>query len=89
MYVEDIKEGLFSEAEIASKVTGLMKAFTEKNKVLVLVHLKAGVQHSKNLEKKILESIHKYLSIEVEIQLISYYEFHDAIELNYEKKFGS
>jgi phenylacetate-CoA ligase len=89
LHIEDIKEGLFSDSEVGSKVTGLIKIQSNKDKIYVMVHLKNGILNDTNLKKKIRNAIHTYLLFEVEIQLISYNEFPDAIELNYERKMGS
>jgi phenylacetate-CoA ligase len=89
LYVEDIKEGLFSDHEVASNVTGLIKVQIDKDKITVLVHLKDKVQNDINFKNKIRSAMHKYLTCEIEMRIIPYYEFLDAIELNYEKKLGS
>jgi phenylacetate-CoA ligase len=89
LHIEDLKEGLFSNHEVALNVTGLIKIQGEKDNMIVMVHMKEGVRHNPNLEKKIHASIHKYLPFEIKVKTIRFSEFPGAMELNYEKKLGS
>lgn len=88
LHVNDLKEGLFCDHEVASNVTGLLKLEEKQDNMSVLVHLKNGIQPDQNLKKKIHSAIHTYLPFEIRVKLMRYGEFPGAVELNYEKKLG-
>ena len=86
IYLEDIREGLFSEKDVASCVTGLIRLIYDKDKPHVEVQLKEAIRNSKNLEERIKKAIHSFLPVEVYVNILSCHEFPGGTELNYERK---
>lgn len=89
IHMEDIKEGLFNDPEVAQNITGLIKVLNEENEITVLIHLERGIKNSDSLRNKIVKAAHNYLSTELNVLVKSYNDFPSALELNYEKKLGS
>ncbi|MBA7519556.1 hypothetical protein ES705_11635 [subsurface metagenome] len=86
IYIEDIKEKLYSDFEVASSITGLFTLKTSDDRLLLKIHLKENIQKSKNLDKKIYPIVNDHSPIEIEVQTYNYNEFLNGLELNYEKK---
>lgn len=86
MYLEDVREGLFSDREVASSVTGLIRLAYEKDIPQVDVQLNKNFHKNKNLEERIRRAIHSYLPVEIYVNTLSYFEFPGGTELSYERK---
>lgn len=85
-YLEDIKEGLFSNPEVASAITGLIKVETGDRTAKVLVHLKKGIKHSAALQNLTKTTLSDYLQFEIDAYLQDYEKFSGNLELSYEHK---
>jgi len=84
--LEDIKEGLYTDFEVAENITGLVQIKNEDHKVILNIQLKRDKTNNKNLEKKIISAVHIYLSSEVDVKIFEYYNLPGGTELNYEQK---
>jgi phenylacetate-CoA ligase len=86
IYLEDIKEGLYTNFEVAENITGLIQVKNEDNNITIKVQLQKGRIPNKNLDKKIQSAVHSYLSCEVVVEILNYFDFPEGTELNYERK---
>jgi phenylacetate-CoA ligase len=86
IFQEDIKEGLYNDFEVAENITGLIQVKNEDYKISVKVQLQKDRTAGKNLEKKIQSAVHTYLSSEVDVRPMNYFDFPEGTELNYERK---
>jgi phenylacetate-CoA ligase len=86
IYREDIKEGLYTDFEVADNITGLIQVKNEDNIISVNLQLKKDRISGKNLEKKIRSAVHSYLTSEVEVNIFKYFDFPEGTELSYERK---
>lgn len=86
LFLEDIKEGLFSDSELANCITGLAGLKAINGVPQIQVHLKNGIKKNTSLNRKAEEAANIFLPIQTNVKLIEYYSLPDAVELNYEKK---
>lgn len=84
--LEAVKEGLFSDHQVASEISGLVGLEAGKSRPVIKVHLKKGVTKNRQIKTRVAEASHQYLHDGAEIQLFSYDEPGSAVDLNYEKK---
>jgi len=86
LHIEDIKEALFLNNEIAASVTGLLKAELTDGNLLVHLHLKEKLKPETALKKTAEKEISDFLQFPVSVKLYSYNNFPKALELSYEHK---
>ncbi len=86
LYIEDIKEKLYSDFLVTSSITGLLRIKPHEKRIQLSIHLKNKIQKNKSLEMKIYHLMNDHFSNEIEVKLFNYNEFLDGLELNYEKK---
>jgi len=84
--IEDIKEKLYLDYEIASSITGLIVVRTFKTHLQLSVQLKDKVKKTSILKGKIFQITNDHFPNEIEVKVFNYYEQLNKLELNYEKK---
>jgi phenylacetate-CoA ligase len=84
--LEDIKEGLYSDFDVADSITGLFNVNNDHNKIGITIQLKKDRYPDKILEQKIFNALHTYIDAEIVIKALKYFEFPEGTELNYERK---
>lgn len=86
VYIEDLKESLYSDKEVAASVTGLIKFDPEKESPQLLVHLKKGMKVSRKLTEKLDIAIQSGCTVPLKVEFKAYHDFPDALSLSYEQK---
>lgn len=84
---EEIKEGLYSDFEVAAITTGYFKMKQKDNKGIIEIQLKKGVSPTSQLQHKITKATLKYVDCDLEILIYPYQTFPYGMELDYERKF--
>jgi phenylacetate-CoA ligase len=89
IYLEDIKEGLYSNFEVASKITGLLSLRINAGNAELWIQLRNETQNTEELQKKIIYAVHSFLPIEINVIVFEYHKFPHALEINYERKLSA
>jgi phenylacetate-CoA ligase len=89
LYMEDIKEGIYSDFDVAASITGLLSLKINSDDCELWVQLKSNIQKVESLGKKIKEAVHSYLSFEIKVHIFEYKEFPKGLEINYERKLSA
>ncbi|KHE90285.1 MAG: hypothetical protein SCABRO_03975 [Candidatus Scalindua brodae] len=85
---EEIKEGLYSDFQVASSTTGYFKlSLKNDNEGKIEIQLKKGVKQTEKLKKKFTKALLKYVDTDIEIQCYHYHDFPYGMKLDYERKF--
>ncbi len=85
---EEIKEGLYSDYEVAFLTTGYFKlSQMVDNEGKIEIQLKKGVKKTAELETKFSKALLKYVDTNLDIQFYDYQDFPYGMELDYERKF--
>ena len=87
LYPEDLKLGLFEDAEAASRTTGYFVLSVDQGVPVIQLQLKPGLSPSGSLRNMFSKAFQQYVATELKITLYRYFEFPYGMELNYEKKF--
>ncbi len=85
---EEIKEGLYSDFEVAFLTTGYFKLSQKSvNDGKIEIQLKEGVKQTEDLKAKFTNALLKYVDADLEIQFYHYHDFPYGMVLDYESKF--
>ncbi|WP_157238041.1 hypothetical protein [Desulfobacter curvatus] len=84
--VTEIKEALYDKIDVAGKITGNFRLLTDNGKALLWVQLKSEVGNCNGLKEHIIDSISKYTSCLVAVELYPYDRFPYGLEHNFERK---
>jgi len=85
---EVVREILFADHAIAKEITGFFKIRKkENNEVVIAIQLKDGSNWKTDYNDFIKCECQKYFSLDIKVQPIEYYDFKEALVLNYNKKF--
>ncbi len=86
---EEIKEGLYSDFQVAFLTTGYFKLSPkDNNEGKIEIQLKKGVNQTEELKKIFTKALLKYVDTDLETQFYDYQDFPYAMELDYERKFS-
>lgn len=80
---EKVRHLIFADPEIAKRVTGYFKINSAQNQLTVAIQLKK--KYSTTSDKNTIAE--RLILPQATIHVLEYYEFHEALTLNYEKKF--
>ncbi|MGD2035868.1 MAG: hypothetical protein PVF73_12470 [Bacteroidales bacterium] len=86
IFIEDVKEVLYSNFDVSASVTGLIMVKPLEKYLEISVHLKEKTRKTKSLERKVRQLMNDYFPVDVEIRLFGYDEFPGARDMNYERK---
>ncbi|WP_319574665.1 hypothetical protein [uncultured Desulfobacter sp.] len=84
--VTEIKEALYDKIDVAGKITGNFRLLTDNGKILLWVQLKSEVENCNGLREQISDSISKYTSGLIAVELYPYDRFPYGVEHNFERK---
>lgn len=87
VHVEDIREAIFLDHDVAKSITGMFRLNQLKNNILLDIQLKENLKVNKNIVKKINAVIKKYLGFLPKIKVWEYSKFPYQMKLDYETKF--
>ena len=89
VHPEDIKEGLYSDAEVAGLTTGYFRMSEQRNIGQIEIQLKKHVPITADLRQKFRKALLKFAGTDLEIVIYPYQDFPYGMELDYEQKFIS
>jgi hypothetical protein len=84
---EQVKEGLYAEADLAAKTTCNFRIIAGERAPLVRVQLSPGVSPSKRLNERFADAIGRYTDLPPTVRCEPYETFQDGMTLDYERKF--
>ncbi len=84
---EEIKQGLYSDYEVAALTTGYFRMSENKNIGQVEIQLKKNIIITPELRQKFRKALLKYTQADMEIVIYHYQDFPYNMALNYENKF--
>ena len=87
IFPEEVKQGLYSDFNVAALTTGYFKISKESNIFLIEVQLKKGVENTFEIEEAFRKAIGIYLKPKFRLKLYYYEKFPYGMELDYERKF--
>ncbi|MCX5667412.1 MAG: hypothetical protein NTY34_03775 [Candidatus Omnitrophica bacterium] len=82
---QEVRSALYKDFELASKTTGNFLMKSEDGRLIIEIQLKENVPASGDLKER-WEKLFSSLA-DTEVRLMPYYEFKQALIVNYEKKF--
>ncbi len=89
LFIEDIKEGLYANFEVASNITGYISLKANNESAELFIQLKKSIKKRPALEESITKAANSFLTIEIQVRVFEFYEMPDILELNYERKFSA
>jgi len=87
VYPEDIKEGLYSDTEVAGLTTGCFRMSGQQNIGQIEIQLKKHIPLTPDLRQKFRKALLKFAGADMEIVVYHYHDFPYGMSLNYERKF--
>jgi phenylacetate-CoA ligase len=87
IYPEEVKEGIYSDFEIASATTGYFRMTEDSGALKLEVQLREGVAPGEELHQRFKQAIVKFVKADLSLILYPYREFPSGIDLVYEQKF--
>ena len=84
---EDIKEGLYSDPEVAGLTTGYFRMSAQQDIGQIEIQLKKNIPLTADLRQKFRKALLKLAAADLEIVIYHYQDFPYGMELNYERKF--
>ncbi|GAX62295.1 coenzyme F390 synthetase [Candidatus Scalindua japonica] len=85
---EEIKEGLYSDYEVAFLTTGYFKlSQMADNEGKIEIQLKKGVMKTAELKTRFTKALLKHVDADIEIHFYDYQDFPYGMDLDYERKF--
>ncbi len=84
---EDIKEGLYSDLEVAGLTTGYFRISGQGDSGQIEIQLKEHIPLTPDLRQKFRKALLKFTNTDMEIVIYHYHDFPYGMSLNYERKF--
>ena len=84
---EEIKQGLYSDFEVASLTTGYFRMSEKDGVGQIEIQLKKQIVITPELRQKFRKALLRYSAADLEIVIYHYQDFPYAMELDYERKF--
>ncbi len=87
IYPQQILQGIFSDFEAASLITGYIKFINQDHQTKLCIQLKDGIANNEGTLKQIRKSALQYVNQDLPLILYSYKDFPFGLTLDYEHKF--
>lgn len=87
LYPEEVKQGLYSDMKAASVTTGCFKLSLLKNRFLVELQLREGIEMTIELETMLKNIISTQVRTDFDLRLYPYRKFPYGMGADYERKF--
>lgn len=87
VYPEEVKQGLYSDFEVAGAATGYFRLSRKNDNILLEVQLKKGIAVNLKLQEALTKAIASQIKGDVILELRPYNQFQFGMEVDYERKF--
>lgn len=87
VYPEQIKEGLYHDADLAAMTTANFRLHSGPERAAVRVQLSPGVEPEPSLRRRFAAAIAPYAAASLEVACEAYDQFGSGMSLDYERKF--
>ena len=87
VYPEAVKEGIYSDPELAKLVTANFRLVSGPDRVRIRIQLSPSIKRGPEMEKSFKEAISRYVRGSFEVECEPYESFGSGMSLDYERKF--
>lgn len=86
VYSEQVKEAIYADFSVASKITGNFKLKQEDGAAVLMLQLRAGIEPRQELIDALAKQLKTCIETEVRIQMLPYEQFPYGFEPDFERK---